>query len=593
MRKGQQQLIEKARKNGYSDGCIAVLSREDLTINELDTAYHELWTFKNKYKEWAELFLSISNPEIRKILSIYASNSDYYRKRNYLHCDDISFDLLIKLSTEDGMCKHFSKGEIVCSSILDVDILLRIGYTESAFEILKIVRKCEKYEDKYHLFRAVDTLKDIAEKIPDYRNFFNSINSEGIMSQSMDYIENQALEWVKDVLPFSLENADNIPQSIRNMDFQGYRGNMFVNGFHRDVNVGLTSMSIVYCPFYKVYFDENGNIGTSKQWEKSKKLIFFHKSEEFISAYKVKNTWKYKPVQLRDLFSAIGIWETETDEENALNVVNYLCKKYDTFIFKDLYNDFLQSGGLLLPILVTQAANYRTKAEMFRNFYHMPLKGNWNKKNVNLTYLILKLHKRMTPEAIARAMQCSDVSKLRKIGKRRYVMAQILYEAIYGGVYENLNEERLISDALREEYEIKKIQLNPINQTINEHNARQGTQKDQKVKVSIKKNTKFKSLIENMPSEFELIDTEKRLIKESNMQHNCVADYADDINNDVCMIYSTVYENERHTIEIRKENGLYVVKQCLRACNRKPSPKLVSVLNDNVQSINGLKEVGL
>lgn len=589
MRKGQRQLIEKARKNGYSEGYISILSREDLTIRQLESVYNELWEFKNKDREWAELFLSISDPEIRKFLIKYAGSSYYHRKEYRLHCDDISYELLKRLSTKQGVCDYFSRDGIICSSILDAEVLIRIGYIGPAPEILMLSRKCSEYENKWRLFQVVDALKDVAEKMPDCCDFFKSIDSGEIMLSNENYIRDKALEWLKTKLPFSLKNADNIPQSVRNIDFHGYQGEVFVNGFHRKVTVSLTSTTIEYCPFDKVYFNKNGNVATAKQWKKSKKLIFFHNSKKFISAYKVKDSWKYKPVQLRDIFSVISIFGTEADEEDALNVVNYLCEKYDTFIFKDLYNDFLRSGGLLLPILVSQAANYHTKAEMFREFYHMPLNGNWNKKNANLTYLVLKLHKRMAPEAIARAMQCSNVSKLRNIGKRRYIMAQILYEAVYGRIYKGSNEESLILDALREEYEIRKIKLNPINQTINEHNARQGTPKNQKVKVKIKENTKFTSLIKNMPSEFELIDTEERLINESDMQHNCVADYADDINNDVCMIYSTVYENERHTIEIREENNMYLVRQCLRACNCRPNPKLTSILADIVKTINAKK----
>ncbi len=184
----------------------------------------------------------------------------------------------------------------------------------------------------------------------------------------------------------------------------------------------------------------------------------------------------------------------------------------------------------------------------------MPISGKWNKKNANLTYLILKLRSRMTDEAIARSMQCKNAPKIKKVGKRRYIMTYILYEAVYGVSVGNYHGDGLLSDALYEEYENKKIKLLPENQTINEHNARQReqSQKARKAKFRIKKDTKFRKLIESMPKDYELIKTSKRLVNEGIMQKNCVASYDHKINSDSCMIYSVIFKNVRHTIEKRQ-----------------------------------------
>lgn len=36
MRKGQEKILQYAHKSDYSDGCIKVLSREDLTLKQLN-----------------------------------------------------------------------------------------------------------------------------------------------------------------------------------------------------------------------------------------------------------------------------------------------------------------------------------------------------------------------------------------------------------------------------------------------------------------------------------------------------------------------------------------------------------------------------
>lgn len=247
---------------------------------------------------------------------------------------------------------------------------------------------------------------------------------------------------------------------------------------------------------------------------------------------------------------------------------------------------FLQSDGLLLPLLVTEAARYRTKQELFRNHYHMTINGNWNRKNANLTYLILKLRPRITNEAFARAMQCKNAPKIKKVGRKRYIMTYILYETLYSIPVGDFHGDGLLSDALYEEYQNKKIKLLSQNQTINEHNARQVNQREKTVKFRIRKDTKFKKLIKNMPENYELIKTPKRLVNEGILQKNCVAGYAGKINSDYCMIYSVVFENVRHTIEIVRVNGHYKVAQCYRACNQASNPQLLHDLNSVLNKIN-------
>lgn len=130
----------------------------------------------------------------------------------------------------------------------------------------------------------------------------------------------------------------------------------------------------------------------------------------------------------------------------------------------------------------------------------MQLNGNWNKKNVNLTYLILKLRSRMTESAIARAMQCTVPPQAERVGKYRSRLVFILHKALYSDDY-NENNIALIQDALREEYQAKKIKLLPVNLTINEHNNRNRINRvrsRKKANVTIQKESRFKVLIDNM-----------------------------------------------------------------------------------------------
>ena len=54
------------------------------------------------------------------------------------------------------------------------------------------------------------------------------------------------------------------------------------------------------------------------------------------------------------------------------------------------------------------------------------------------------------------------------------------------------------------------------------------------------------------------------------------------------MIYSTVYDEERHTIEIVCVDGKYRIRQCFRACNQTANPFLVKQLRLDIQAVNNL-----
>lgn len=89
-----------------------------------------------------------------------------------------------------------------------------------------------------------------------------------------------------------------------------------------------------------------------------------------------------------------------------------------------------------------------------------------------------------------------------------------------------------------------------------------------------------------MPENYELIKTPKRLVNEGIMQKHCVASYDHKINSDLCMIYSVVFENVRHTIEIVQVNGHYKVAQCYKACNQASNPQLLQDLKGVLNKIN-------
>lgn len=579
MRKGQIKLLEQSKAQKYSDGCIKFLSREDIALKQLNYWFYMLYYCKDESEEWINLFVSINDNDILRII------------RNYHINHDISLADLKQMITIDRICKFFSDDKIICKNLFDVEFVIRIGFKTP--ELLNIARVLKQSFEWFQILDIIEDFEKSLDCIDDYDNFFDKIQIDKTSdsSQIKNYLNNYTKDYIYEHSKIKLNSALPIPDEIKALDFHGYSAQINIKGYARKVNFDSpNAIYILYQPYDGIYISEDGQISIKQNdysRKKTKKLIFCHKTKDFITGYKTKNDWRYKPTQLNELFDIISIYESEEDKCNAYNIIEYLCEKYNTLLFRDLYKDYLISGGLLLPILISEVWKYKTKNELFNLHYHMSLNGNWNKRNANLTYTILKLKSRMTDDALARAMQCKSNPKFKKVGKHRYVMAYILYEAIYNVNVGNCNNDSLLADAIYEEYASKKIRLSPERQTINAHNERHGNaKKNNRGKIKIKKKTKFRTLIDNMPENYELIKTYSRLLKEAIEQKHCVDEYADKINSDNCMIYSILYENERHTIEFIIINGLYTIAQCRKSCNRNANILLKTELSDILNNIN-------
>lgn len=470
MRKGQEKILQYAQKNDYSDGCIKALSREDLTLKQLNSLMYLLYFCREKDEQWIEVFTSINDYELMNLIRRYILQKSI----------EVSVEELKHMSSREKIYEYFSKDNVVCKNLFDVEVVMMIGWHEYTATLFGLADKIyETLFDRVHtleIFNIVKRLHKCLEYISDYHDFLNAIDIEMLCQNHLiddDYITDYIREYINNHTIFTLKSAKGIPKDIQQIDFHGYYTEIITNGFSRYVKYDLRAVYITYKSFSKVYISPDGTAKTNA-WEGiEKQLIFSNQTHEFIAGYETKKGFKYKSAQLKELFLAISICDTDEDRQNAYSVIDFLCKKYDTYIFRDLYNDFLQSNGLLLPLLITETAQYRTKQDLFEKHYHMSINGNWNRKNANLTYLILKLKPRMTDEALARAMQCKNAPKIKKVGKRRYVMTYILYETLYGIPVGDFHGDGLLSDALYEEYQNKKIKLLPENQTINEHNARQ------------------------------------------------------------------------------------------------------------------------
>lgn len=597
MRKGQIEILERAQRYGLPEVVIEQLSREDLTLRELDNFFRSCFACLKKSNEWAKAYINLSK-DIMFVIRVCV-NKGY----------SFSVSDLQSLTDIDSICRFFSQENAICNSLDDIGAMIQLKELSCKDEYMQIMlifaRKFRKFLEEsgyfdtqvydtfypYPVYRASECLIKYADAIDDFETFVNNIKIEELTIYEEEACIKKEIEaHLKSKYSFTLKNASGVPADLREIDFKGYSGSFEVSGYSRLVSNELTCFKITYYPFSRASIYTSGKFYTKSNSRKEKTIILFYKNDSFVTTYHTKTSTKYKPTSLKELFDAISIFDDEEDRSNAWSVVDFLCNLYGTYIFKDLYKDYLATGGFLLPCLVKEAAKYHNKQDLMVDLYHCDdLNVNLNKRNCNAVYALSKVYKRMTDEAYAKALQVDNI-KFQHVGRKRYRFAFMIYNALYGTNIAEDNE-MLLRDAIYEEYENKAISLLSPKTTTERHNQRGKQEKAKKIKFSIKKDTKFKTLIDNIPSEYELIRTPSRLIAETNMQHNCVAlsdNYAGRIRRDTSLLYSVVFEDKRHTIEFVGNKGNYRVAQCYKACNRAASPKLLAQLRQILKQINAI-----
>lgn len=307
--------------------------------------------------------------------------------------------------------------------------------------------------------------------------------------------------------------------------------------------------------------------------------------------YKKTKNEKLVPISFKELYDLRNL---NNDTKKLVDCIISEVSKM-TPIFKDISRDFEITN--LFPIKFNDLYKYHTKNELMKDMYGLAkdLPINYNKININLSYLIVKSYNYVNDRSKKILIQLKDkdnsILKLvnrciakswqRCTYKRKvffFLQSIIIYtineKTDWGKtkkkyIEENLNfivenildaefyefEENCADDMVIQVgdyvnmciYSNKRVKpkvdlsISNIHTLIEKHNdvswlsRKSGTRP-----VKVPKDSVFNDLRKILPKEFEWIKNRKRLILETELQHHCVWSYADKISSDMCAIYSYV-----------------------------------------------------
>lgn len=307
--------------------------------------------------------------------------------------------------------------------------------------------------------------------------------------------------------------------------------------------------------------------------------------------YKKTKNEKLVPISFKELYALRNL---NNDAKKLVDCIISEVSKM-TPIFKDISRDFEITN--LFPIKFNDLYKYHTKNELMKDMYGLAkdLPINYNKININLSYLIIKSYNYVNDRSKKILIQLKDKdNSILKLVKRCiakswqrctykrkvffFLQSIIIYtineKTDWGktrkkNIEENLNfiaenildaefnefEENCADDMVIQVgdyvnmciYSNKRVKpkvdlsISNIHTLIEKHNDVSWLSRKSGTKpVKVPKDSIFNDLRKILPKEFEWIKNRKRLILETELQHHCVWSYADKISSDMCAIYSYV-----------------------------------------------------
>lgn len=480
--------------------------------------------------------------------------------------------------------------------LLENNLLLQDNFVSPEIVINYFIQHPEKAIGKN---TAITISDDEYIKIIQENNLFFKITEDFLNKH------NQKMEWINGRIISSLTEENPSIQKVVDLDLKCY--------------------TVIELPYYEISFDlhRNGYINISIS-NYSSTVISYSEG----STGEENNTPHYHIYGLDKNYDIYKLTITPDGKlyDGHRNIKPLSLKKMYRFLknpffkefmeifagYKDLplWNDIIKDcqeiNNCFIPVMFNDLYKYGNKSDLLKDTYKNAdsLRINYNKVNINLSYMIIKTKSFITNDSIGILQNIRDISLVRDnfvpfvSGKKiKYPVAKFIANYFYSKGYKHEHE---LSDYFRWCLgDNRKINLNHSEaRLLEEHdhylvNADYDEIYKKTSNIKIPQKSRFDIIYKYMPAEFERIKTRKRIASEAAVQSNCVWTYADYINKDVCCVFSfydkdALYDNEskRYTIEIQRNEAGFWAKQVKSSHNREGSKKIHEYINNLLDELN-------
>lgn len=591
MRKGQIEILEKARENNFPENVIELLKSEVYTIKLLKEMYDFFSYHRQEVIEDAGVFFAVKEffyeildrrfysyfffqrCTVENILQLRLEYNQSLYTRQELR--DIS-DLMnfAGCTLEDAKCivaerKKFLQDGLQC----DLSDGIECIYGKNSFSQISVSDKIKI--EKYCV------LNQIPLRCAEYsiKKYLMETNYPGLweICLALKNKEDNNTSYTKEYL-WEKEKVEWLKKMLEGLGEKPLQAEVSGSPYKLTSSVSLTGISIKCVTYSKYKFDVKKDGSTFTGCEKiccCDEILFL-----FDGACYTKKVRKWRPATLKD-FAVLY-----NRNETLAQILEIYMEKFireDAYVWKDLKKDI--KGKTVPPVLVNTMRRCRNKKEMMCSCYKHAGFYNWNRKDLFTGYLAMKALSYIETSDAARLLDYAN--KLQRPGwyTNEHMAGVLITDFLVSMMMQKITEdtywkdekgetvskeevERLIKDYIIMSRQMKKkisIRFCSAKKIKDAHDALCLEYRSKHTpKIEIPKKSRFSDLRKILPKEpFEWIMSRRRIILEGEEMHHCVASYVERINRDTSAIYSFIYpENQkRYTIEFRANARGYYIAQ--------------------------------
>lgn len=623
MRKSQEKIIERAKKENYKPEYITILSDESRTIKELQQIFelllkHQNETINVQDIEWILNYINCKEPEyasyicriigisdvsIYKFIEIMEIEKDM-SIRNFLFITE-SWCRLAALTFQD-VKKLYQKQNAfncVCDFCWEIASFLYLNKKEYTYTI------CEDMIDL--LYEAHKYNFDLTPGTA-YSYVKNNISKEVLIKNQFNY-EKICMEKAKNTFPNTMNFI--LSKTGTNAKHAYVYEKQTLDTFN-DLQQHITSpmdITIKSNPYVLLYSTSLSGLSIKIQYGKASVLsvknapnnklsasmsINFNKNvSELLFTYdnmiysKIKNRWI--PFNLKQLMNI------KDNEILQVAVEEYIDKQIQSghHIWKDLQKYIMGDYKYLdLPsISINEILKYHTIDEMMKSHYKNADFVNWNKTNLVWCFSLMKNINLFTPESKNLLLSLKYEQNEYKFDPFIFLYNKLPQSTYwYNKITKKQATQTDVQNIITDYFSIaKKMNKKPSlcfcsAKKLKEAHDRLSEEYTGKHTHAIKipPKTQFAELRKILPKEFEWIKTKQRLVHEGSYMHHCVATYDTKINADQCAIYSVINpaDEKRYTIEFCKSNRKYYIRQIYGVWNSICPKEFIEYINSLIRN---------
>lgn len=450
------------------------------------------------------------------------------------------------------------------------------GCKDTKVKLMALEKELEKISPRYKFLLnelkkeyVILTLDD-----SDVIYFLNFTHEEKVFFiNNLDNLENLLVTFkLKDSYIVSIEKKYSFYDEVEydyHVNIQEFKG---FNLFEKDIDYILSKSM-----YRKLYFNSGSDYDIKLGYLIHTKGMQNHKSS--VS----------KKLQLKDIAefkSGIGFFVFKSYFKYLSETNNFI---------KDILEDYISDPiKISVPIDFKLLENAKNKKHLLElKTRKKGLFNRFNKVSLNFSCTILKILKHINQKELNKVIS----KEILVDGFEREKVNNFFFKYYKENITDFLGRDNILQDYI---FMVRLLEtkfnldIATTKKLYKEHDRIAEVQRMEEYKkmdLKIKPSNPFLQL--ELPPEFKMLETKEEFLNEGKENNNCVFSYIPAVNEENCIIYTTIYKKKRYTIEFGKKRTQFVLRQIKGYGNSDAPGELIEYIRECIKDQRIVKKSNL